>query len=106
MHAPLLSMCLFLTVCPCAGWCDVFGFVEETVCVESVVIEDALSGVSLHLNDLMDATFDVSRRVSVWSNKRGYATLLFKTFHVFALLYGGQSACYTAPHSAADLRRV
>ena len=72
-------------LCVNQGWCDVFGFVDETADLKDRDIEQSLMTAGVPMEEIFHPLFDTSRSITVWSKKKGHTTLSFRCFHVFSV---------------------
>ena len=72
-------------ICVNQGWCEIFGFIDETADLRDKDIEKSLMTTGVPLEEIMHPLFDTSRTITVWSKKKGHTTLSFRCFHVFSV---------------------
>jgi hypothetical protein len=58
-------------ICVNRGWCEVFGFVDETADLHDQDIEKSLQTAGVPLDEMMHPLYDTARTVTVWSKKKG-----------------------------------
>ena len=75
-------------LCVNQGWCEIFGFIDETASLENHNIEESLGTAGVPMEEICHPLFDTSRTVSVWSKKKGHSVLSFRVFHVFSIQLG------------------
>lgn len=77
-------------ICVNQGWCEIFGFIDETADLKDKDIEKSLMTTGVPLEEIMHPLFDTSRTITVWSKKKGHTTLSFRCFHVFSVQHDDQ----------------
>lgn len=77
-------------LCVNQGWCDIFGFVDESAEMKDNDIEQSLATAGIAMDDIMHPLFDATRTLTVWSRKKGHTTLNFRFVHVFSVLVDGE----------------
>jgi len=75
-------------LCVNQGWCEIFGFIDETASLENHNIEESLGTAGVPMEEICHPLFDTSRTVSLWSKKKGHSVLSFRVFHVFSIQLG------------------